>query len=187
MSETTDKAVRLSKVAREFNLGLHTVVEFLEKSGHTVESNPNTKIDGSLYDLLLAEFGTDKAIKEQSQQTVQTRQERETITLTTTTKEAPKRKKADPPPVEAPAEPEVIRAKAKKTAGPKTVGKIDLDKPRTTRGTKVKKEEVVEPPAAAVKPVPRRKIDRPQDPREDRAARGQGAQTIGPLSGERPA
>ncbi|HQW87556.1 MAG TPA: hypothetical protein PLH93_10240, partial [Flavobacteriales bacterium] len=81
MSEAADKGVRLSKVAREFNLGLHTVVEFLEKKGHKVESNPNTKIAGDLYELLLAEFGSDKAIKEQSKATVQLRQERETISL----------------------------------------------------------------------------------------------------------
>jgi len=52
MSEATEKAIRLSKVTREFNLGLHTVVEFLEGKGHTVESNPNTKIPGELYSLL---------------------------------------------------------------------------------------------------------------------------------------
>ena len=33
MSETADKTVRLSKVAREFNQGLHTVVEFLAAKG----------------------------------------------------------------------------------------------------------------------------------------------------------
>jgi translation initiation factor IF-2 len=81
MSEATDKGLRLSKVAREFNLGLHTVVEFLEKRGHKVESNPNTKIPGDLYDLLSAEFGKDKEIKAKSQQVVQQRQERETISL----------------------------------------------------------------------------------------------------------
>jgi translation initiation factor IF-2 len=79
MSEATDKGIRLSKVAREFNLGLHTVVEFLDKNGHKVESNPNTKIAGDLYDLLLQQFGTDKEIKAKSQQVVQQRQERETI------------------------------------------------------------------------------------------------------------
>ncbi|HRH67985.1 MAG TPA: translation initiation factor IF-2 [Flavobacteriales bacterium] len=144
MSETTDKGLRLSKVAREFNQGLHTVVEFLEKKGHKVESNPNTKIDGALYELLLQEFGTDKAIKEQSKATVQLRQERETISLVTAApaKEAPKKKAEDPaqtpppaaaapaPVTPAPAEPDVIKAKAEKVEGPKTLGKIDLDAPK---------------------------------------------------------
>jgi translation initiation factor IF-2 len=113
MSEATDKGLRLSKVAREFNLGVHTVVEFLEKKGHKVESNPNTKIPGELYDLLQAEFGTDKEIKAKSQQVVQQRQERETIALTKTEAKAaatpkaePKAKAAEPEaPAPAPAPP----------------------------------------------------------------------------------
>ena len=70
MSEATEKTIRLSKVLKEFNLAMHTVVEFLGKSGHVVESNPNAKIDGASYELLLAQFGTDKAMKAQSQQVV---------------------------------------------------------------------------------------------------------------------
>ena len=62
MSEATEKSIRLSKVAKEFNLALGTVVEFLEKKGHKVESNPNAKIEAPLYDLLLAQFGTDKEL-----------------------------------------------------------------------------------------------------------------------------
>ncbi len=109
MSEATEKGVRLSKVAREFNLGLHTVVEFLEKKGHAVESNPNTKIPGELYDLLQDEFGTDKEIKEKSLRTVQQRQERETISLVPPPREVtpvrPREVEPEPP---APA-PEPIR------------------------------------------------------------------------------
>src|SRR5690606_8148154 len=96
MSEATDKGVRLSKVAREFNLGLHTVVEFLEKKGHPVESNPNTKIPADLYDLLQDEFGTDKEIKEKSLRTVQQRQERETISLVPTPREPVRRQTEEP-------------------------------------------------------------------------------------------
>ncbi len=136
MSEAADKGVRLSKVAREFNLGLHTVVEFLEKKGHKVESNPNTKIAGDLYELLLAEFGSDKAIKEQSKATVQLRQERETISLVP---EKPSARPVVEEPVPAPApvatEPvaapevkpatETIKAKVEKPAV-KVLDKIDL-------------------------------------------------------------
>lgn len=81
MSEATDKGIRLNKVAREFNLGLHTVVEFLEGKGHSVEPNPNNKIPGEWYALLQAEFGKDKEIKEASRLVVEQRQERETIVL----------------------------------------------------------------------------------------------------------
>ncbi|MBK6550738.1 MAG: translation initiation factor IF-2 [Flavobacteriales bacterium] len=151
MSETTDKGMRLSKVAREFNQGLHTVVEFLETKGHTVETNPNTKIPADLYELLQAEFGKDKEIKEKSQEVVLQRQERETISLVppplpkeVKRKEeeeipAPAPEAAAPATPTAPAEPEVIKARAEKAAGPKTVGKIDLDAPKKAAGERAKK------------------------------------------------
>jgi len=157
MSETTDKGMRLSKVAREFNLGLHTLVEFLDKRGHKVESNPNTKIAGDLYDLLLEEFGKDKEIKQKSRKVVEQRQERETITLEgAEPKEEPKPKEEEtvlihnvpsPPP---PTEPETIRATPRK-AGVKEVGRIDLDAPAKAKA-KAKEDEAVKD-SPAEKPV----------------------------------
>ncbi|MDR1762219.1 MAG: translation initiation factor IF-2 [Bacteroidales bacterium] len=49
-------AIRLIKVSREFNIGVSTIVEFLEKKGHTIDSDPNTKLSDELYDLLEKEF-----------------------------------------------------------------------------------------------------------------------------------
>jgi len=174
MSETTDKAIRLSKVAREFNQGLHTVVEFLAAKGFSVEQNPNAKIGAAEYDLLIAEFGTSKAEKEASKQTVQARAERESVTLhasgarEVTRPAAPKEVKPPaaevpapapvvtpsavekPAPVAppAPAEPETIRAKIDKAVGPKTLGKIDLSpKPAPEAPAKKAAKGKAEPPA----------------------------------------
>ena len=36
---------RLSKVARELNVGISTIVEFLGSQGKEVSSNPNTKLE----------------------------------------------------------------------------------------------------------------------------------------------
>ena len=36
--------IRLNKVTRDLNVGIATVVEFLQKKGYTIEANPNTKI-----------------------------------------------------------------------------------------------------------------------------------------------
>ena len=47
---------RLSKVARELNVGISTIVEFLSSQNKEVSSNPNTKIGEELYMLLLQEF-----------------------------------------------------------------------------------------------------------------------------------
>jgi len=41
---TAGKTIRLSKLAREFNVGIHTIVEFLHKKGFKIDSNPNTKV-----------------------------------------------------------------------------------------------------------------------------------------------
>ena len=42
MSDT--KTTRLSKIARELNVGISTIVEFLHKKGVKIDSNPNEKI-----------------------------------------------------------------------------------------------------------------------------------------------
>lgn len=57
-------ARRLNKVTRDFNIGISTAVKFLQKKGHTVEANPNTKISEEQYELLLSEFGTEKIEKQ---------------------------------------------------------------------------------------------------------------------------
>ena len=49
--------IKLIKVTRDLNVGITTVVEFLHKKGHLVESNPNTKISDEQYELLISEFG----------------------------------------------------------------------------------------------------------------------------------
>ena len=60
------KAVRLSKITKEFNIGVATVVEFLARKGYEIDSNPNTKIDGKLYQLLASEFQNEREVKEQA-------------------------------------------------------------------------------------------------------------------------
>ena len=49
------------------NVGIATVVEFLQKKGHTVEANPNTKISEEQYAILVKEFSTDKNLRLESE------------------------------------------------------------------------------------------------------------------------
>ena len=60
MSGST-KPVRLSKVAKEFNLGVDTIVEFLSNQGVEVESSPNTKLAPEQYGLVREAFADEKA------------------------------------------------------------------------------------------------------------------------------
>ena len=61
------KATRLSKAAREFNVGISTIVEFLNKKGFEVDSNPNSKIPSEAYELLLKEYSSDVSVKKESE------------------------------------------------------------------------------------------------------------------------
>ena len=68
-----EKTIRLNKAAKEFNLSMDHIVDFLSKKGFTLESNPNTKLPGDAYSLLLKEFQGDKSAKEEAQQISQSK------------------------------------------------------------------------------------------------------------------
>ena len=109
-------SVKLSKVTKDLNVGLATVVEFLHKKGFSevAENNPNARISDEQYDLLLQEFSKDKTVKKQSEIAAQRHKERpknETVVLDSYAK---KEAAAVEQPKEAPIQ-------------FKTVGKIDLD------------------------------------------------------------
>ncbi len=87
MSENK-KAVRLSKVAREFNVGISTIVDYLGEKGIEIESTANTKIEPDVYNILLDKFQDEKQKKERSQRTTIQRTERETVTLESSKQEA---------------------------------------------------------------------------------------------------
>ena len=59
---------RLSKVAREFNVGTSTIVEFLHKKGYDIDTNPNTKINDELYSLLDKEYKSDLRVRKESEE-----------------------------------------------------------------------------------------------------------------------
>ncbi len=64
---TQKKGTRLNKVAREFNIGISTIVDFLGKKGIDVDSNPNTKISEEAYHFIIQEFSSDIDIKKESE------------------------------------------------------------------------------------------------------------------------
>ncbi|MDR9486925.1 translation initiation factor IF-2 [Salibacter sp.] len=72
---------RLNKVAKELNVGIGTIVEFLGKKGHEIEAKPTSKITPELYEILLEQFMPDKAAKEKSQELKSQKEERTTISL----------------------------------------------------------------------------------------------------------
>lgn len=81
MSDT--KATRLSKIARELNVGISTIVDFLHKKGIKIDTNPNTKVTSEQYDLLLQEYSSDLSVKKESEKLnlKHLKEKQETITL----------------------------------------------------------------------------------------------------------
>jgi translation initiation factor IF-2 len=64
------KVTRLSKAAREFNVGISTIVEFLHKKGFDLDANPNTKLPHEAYLLLVKEYSTDISVKKESEKLI---------------------------------------------------------------------------------------------------------------------
>ena len=58
--------IRISKVLKEFNIGMGTLMEFLQKKGITVDANPNAKLSAEAYSLTEAEFRKEQIVKEES-------------------------------------------------------------------------------------------------------------------------
>ena len=75
--------VRLSKVAREFNVGLSTIVEFLQEKGIKISSDPNAKLSEEQYNLVAKEYSKDSEVrKEAKRMDLKTsRQKKETVTI----------------------------------------------------------------------------------------------------------
>ena len=72
---------RLSKVARELNVGISTLVEFLETKGVTIDAKPNTKLDAKVYDIVSQEFASDKGAKEESKNVSMPSNDRESVSI----------------------------------------------------------------------------------------------------------
>ncbi len=76
-------AQRLSKLAKEFNVGIQTIVEFLHKKGFDIDPNPNTKVSEEACVLLEKEYKSDVSLKRESEKITlrQQRIKKEVITL----------------------------------------------------------------------------------------------------------
>ncbi len=101
--------IKISKVAKDLNVALPTVVEFLRGKNISVDDNPNARIEEDVVELLENAFKSDKDQKGKSQQL--------------STDRARDREKAKP----APREVEEIKLQSEINK-PRIIGKIELDK-----------------------------------------------------------
>ncbi|MBP5393164.1 MAG: translation initiation factor IF-2 [Bacteroidaceae bacterium] len=153
-------SIRLNKVTKEFNIGLQTAVEFLQKKGFSeVEANPNYKITEEQYAQLQSEFSSDKGLRNEATQLLQ-----QHIGQSKKERKEPKAKPVEEVQIEAP-----------KVEGPKILGHIDLDgkkaaKIEKTAKAKPAEEKKPEPKPVEkeeeVKPAPQKK-EEPVAPKEE--------------------
>ncbi len=64
------QGIRISKVVKEFNIGIGTLTDFLKKKGIEVDPSPNSKISEEAYALVEKEFDKELQIKEQSRKII---------------------------------------------------------------------------------------------------------------------
>jgi translation initiation factor IF-2 len=167
------KAKRLNKVAKEFNISITTIVEFLESKGFEIDSKPNTKIEGEILAVLDEEFADDKEAKENSKNAVVVGEIRESLSMKDSKKDEKEKEEEEEqeevvaevttPKVEEPKaeeEPAVETAKVESKVGTKVIGKIDLDSiNQKTRPEKAKKEEKVEKKEVEAKEEVKEKVE----------------------------
>ncbi|MBR4851339.1 MAG: translation initiation factor IF-2 N-terminal domain-containing protein, partial [Tidjanibacter sp.] len=167
-----EKKLRLVQVAREFKVGLGTIVEFLNKKGIT-DVAPNTLVESDVYEILEKEFGGSHlggerenlrerinlkqesvSLHDRKDAPAQTDSFKEEVVIKSTTVAAPAAPAAAPAPApEAPAQ----------VGGPKVLGKIDLEpKKKEAPAEPVKKAEVK--PASEQPAAPAPKVEVKQAP-----------------------
>lgn len=123
--------IKISKVAKDLNVALPTVVEFLRSKDISVDDNPNARIEEDVVAILESHFKSDKDIKDKSQKL--------------STDRARDREKAKP----AQRQPEEITL-VSEINKPKILGKIELDR----HGNPLRPKPVAEPaPKTAEKPA----------------------------------
>ncbi len=188
------KVVRLSKAAREFNIALDTVVDFLSEKGFDVIKNPNTKLDPEMYSILQKEFQDEKEVLKASKERNLEFLGQGPITIGGASTKEPKKqkedtyvqdeifitnhgvsKKAEKPVVEPVDEPEVIIEEEVVVEKPETVAVeeeviekevIEVEtKEEETKEEEIKEEKKIEEPTAKVEePIIEEKTEVVEEP-----------------------
>ncbi|HBS88947.1 MAG: translation initiation factor IF-2 [Bacteroidetes bacterium GWF2_38_335] len=152
----TKGTIRLSKAAKELNVGISTIIDFLNKKGIDIgeSPNPNSKISDDVFNILVKEYSSELKVKKESEKLdlKKTREKKETISIDDEILPGSDGDEDDEDDEDEdedidysqekrrPAE--VTNIPIEKT-GPKILGKIDLSP----------KKKIVEPVAEVVEPI----------------------------------
>ena len=132
-----EKKIRLIRAAKEFNVGLNTITDFLKRKGIEIDSSPNTQIDADTYAILEKEYGKNRPSGNELDSVREKMNKKSSVSIEPEAK--PKEEKR------------TIEVK-EEVVQPKILGKIDLE-PK-------KKAEPTPEPKVEVKPEP--KVEAPK-------------------------
>ena len=136
--------IRLSKLTKQFSIGLARLVDFLNEKGANVEMNPNAKVSDEFLPAIEAKFGEDLKLKKDSEKV--TIKLKEIIELGS--KKKPGREEEEVPEREV-----IIKSNALNTELPKT--ETVEEKPVEPQPEPIKEEKpVVEEPVIKEEPKP---------------------------------
>ena len=165
--------IRLSKLTKQFSIGLARLVDFLNEKGANVEMNPNAKISDEYLPAIEAKFGEDLKLKKDSEKvTIKLKEiielgakkkpsqeeedipEKEVVIKSNVLNEERPAEPAPavkPAPAPAPAPEEPVKAQV----GPKVIGSVDLSQFEKKSAPKAEEKAAPAPaPAPAPEPAP---------------------------------
>ncbi|MDE6270620.1 MAG: translation initiation factor IF-2 N-terminal domain-containing protein, partial [Muribaculaceae bacterium] len=141
---------KISNLAKELNVGLPNIFEFLRKNNIDVPETPNTRVEDSVAEMLIQHFQPDREIKTRSDQQSADRMQ---------SRAAAREKSADTP---RPAAPEQAFTPSDMAQKPRILGKIDLNakgSPVVVKTTEAKpqpaQQKVEKAPAAPASAEPK--------------------------------
>ena len=141
---TNNRKIRLIQVAKEFKVGLNTIVDFLLKKGIQIDGSPNSQVSPDMYAMLEKEFGSNRTITGKERDNIREKislGKKESITIDGGKREEETAKE------EVIIKSNIISVK-EEIPQPKILGKIDLD------GGKRKAEPAKAEPKPAPVPAP---------------------------------
>ena len=149
--------IRLINASKDLGVGVSSLVDFLQKKGIEITTNPNTKITDEQYEVLLAEFDKDKRVRksilESREKGNRKEEKRETVAI----------EGYDLPKKEEPQKPKKEKETPFKATAPSdkkpqlnVLGTIDLDSLNKKKVEPKQEKPVVEAPKTTKKPKPKK-------------------------------
>ena len=162
-----EKKLRLIQVAKEFQVGLSSIADFLHKKGVAIDASPNTPITADVYAIIEKEFGANRPSKNERESVREKiSMKQATVSIEEEPKPAPKSNTID------------IKSEIQQ---PKFLGKIELDKnnepvkPSAPKAEPKHEQPTPEPkheePKAEPKPAPQpeKAAPKPEQPKAEPA------------------